>query len=98
MVVWHTDRMGLLAAADYDPLDTVSLTQVRTPDGEPTGWVEIEGLRQGGMRTRIVAYTRPLEQADLHWEIGHEKTRDDPQSADEFAHAMMRAAVAFLMD
>jgi hypothetical protein len=90
--------MDLLSPADYYPFDSVSLTRVRDEHGEPTDRVEIEGLRQGGMRTRVVPYVRLLEQADVHWEFGHGKTKDDPMSPREFAHATMRAAVAFLID
>jgi hypothetical protein len=50
------------------------------------------------MRTRIVPYTRLLNQADMHWEFTHGKTREDAMSAAEFAHTMMRAAVAMLID
>jgi hypothetical protein len=96
--VAYTLKMELLVPEDYHPFDTVTLTRVLDEHGESTNLVEIEGLRQGGMRTRIVTYTRLLEQAGLHWEFAHGKTREDPQSAREFAHAMMRAAVAFLMD
>jgi hypothetical protein len=90
--------MSIVSADDYHPFELVTLTRIYDGDGEPTPMVEIEGLRLGGMRTRVVTYTRLLEQADLHWEVAHGKTKDDPQSAREFAHATMRAAVAFLMD
>jgi hypothetical protein len=76
----------------------VTLTQILDAHGEPTDHVEIEGRRQGGMRTRIVTYARLLEQADVHLESSHGKTKDDPISPTEFAHATMRAAVAFLID
>jgi hypothetical protein len=49
------------------------------------------------MRTRVVPYARLLDQADTHWEFAHRKIDDDPMSAREFAHTMMRAAVAFLI-
>lgn len=87
-----------MSADDYHPFDIVTLTRIRDESGEPTNQVEIEGLRQGGMRTRIVPYARLLDQADMHWEIAHGKTRVDPMSAAEFAHSVMRAAVAFLID
>jgi hypothetical protein len=90
--------MSIISADDYHPFDIATLTRVRDENGEPTERVEIEGLRQGGMRTRVVMYTRLLEQADLHWEFAHGKTKENPQSARDFAHATMRAAVAFLMD
>jgi hypothetical protein len=44
-----------------------------------------------------VPYARLLDQADTHWEFAHRKIDDDPMSAREFAHTMMRAAVAFLI-
>jgi hypothetical protein len=88
----------LLTAADYYPFDSVRLSRARDEVGEPTDQVEIEGLRKGGMRTRVVPYVRLLEQADMHWEVAHGKSRDDPQSPREFAHTLMRAAVAFLID
>jgi hypothetical protein len=90
--------MELLVSEDYDPFEAVTLTRILDEHGEPTDRVKIEGLRQGSMRTRIVTYARLLEQADMHWEITHGKTGGDPQSAREFAHATMRAAVALLMD
>jgi hypothetical protein len=90
--------MDFLTQDDYYPFDTVRLTRVLDDAGEPTERVEIEGLRQGGMRIRIVTYARLLEQADMHWEFGHGKTNEDPMSPREFAHATMRAAVAFLLD
>lgn len=90
--------MELPSTADYDPFDSVTLTRVRDEYGEPTGLVEIEGLRQGGMRTRVVPYVRVLEQADVHWEFSHGKSKNDPMSAGEFAHTVIRAAVALLMD
>jgi hypothetical protein len=46
--------MQLPREADYDPFDVVTLTRIRDDNGEPTDLVEIEGLRQGGMRSRIV--------------------------------------------
>jgi hypothetical protein len=67
-------------------------------DNEPVDLVEIEGLRQGGMRTRVVPCTRLLDQANIHWEFAHGKTYADSMTAAEFAHAMMRAAVAMLID
>jgi hypothetical protein len=97
-MVWHSSTMELLCGADYDPFDVVMLTRIRDEDGEPTDLVEIEGLRQGGMRTRIVPYLRLLDQADMHWEMSHGKRRDDPMNTAEFAHSVMRAAVAFLID
>jgi hypothetical protein len=90
--------MELLSAEDYHPFDSVTLTRVRDEDGEPTEFVEIEGLRQGGMRTRRVRYIQVLEQAEMHLEFQHGKSRDDPMTAQEFAHGMIRAAVALLMD
>jgi hypothetical protein len=90
--------LELLSAAEYHPFESVTLTRVRDDYGEPTNRVEIEGLRQGGMRTCVVPYARLLEQADMHWEFSHGKTRDVPMSPREFAHAIMRAAVAFLID
>jgi hypothetical protein len=90
--------MSIISADDYHPFDIATLTRVRDENGEPTERVEIEGLRQGGMRTRVVTYTRLLEQADLHREIAHGTTSADPQSAREFAHATIRGAVAFLVD
>jgi hypothetical protein len=50
------------------------------------------------MRTRVVPYTRLLDQADMHWEFAHRKTDDDPMGGREFAHNMMRAAVGMLID
>jgi hypothetical protein len=50
------------------------------------------------MRSRSVIYARLLDQAEMQWECGHGKTRDDSMSPREFAHAMMRAAVACLID
>jgi hypothetical protein len=44
--------MEHLNDADFHPFDCIRLTRVRDEDGEPTDHVEIEGLRQGGMRTR----------------------------------------------
>lgn len=97
-MVWHSSTMELLCGADYDPFDIVTFTRVRDEDGEPTDLVEIEGLRQGGMRTRIVPYVRLLDQADMHWEFAHGKTREDAMSAAEFTHTMIRAAAAMLID
>jgi hypothetical protein len=90
--------MDLLVQEDYHPFDSINLTRILDEEGAPTPMVEIEGLRQGGMRTRVVPYIRLLEQADMHWEVAHGKSRDDPRSAREFAHTLMRAAVAFLID
>jgi hypothetical protein len=90
--------MELLTSDDYHRFETVTLTRRRDGHGEPTALVEIEGLRQGGMQTRVIPYTRLLEEADMHWESSHGNTKDDPMSPREFAHATMRAAVAFLMD
>jgi hypothetical protein len=90
--------MELLSEADYDPFDLVTFTRLRDEEGEPTELVEIEGLRQGGMRTRIVPYACLLDQADMHWEFRHGKTGDDAMTAAEFAHNVMRAAVAMLID
>ena len=58
--MWHSSTMELPCEADYDPFDIVSLTRLRDDEGEPTELVEIEGLRQGGMRTRIVPLRRCL--------------------------------------
>jgi hypothetical protein len=96
--VFSAPANELLTAEDVHPFETVTLTRIRDHDGERTDRVEIEGLRQGGMRTRVVTYTRLLEQAEMHWEFGHGKTKANPMSTQEFAHATMRAAVAFLMD
>jgi hypothetical protein len=54
----------------------VTLTQILDAHGEPTDHVEIEGLRQGGMRTRIVTYARLLEQADVLSIYGWKCTTD----------------------
>jgi hypothetical protein len=97
-LITEVGPVDLVTAEDFFPFEAVTLCRVRDVNGEPTALIEIEGLRQDGMRTRVVPYTRLLEQADLHWEITHVKSRDDPQSAEEFAHATIRAAVAFLMD
>jgi hypothetical protein len=97
-IMWHSNTMELLCDADYDPFDIVTFTRVRDDDGEPTDLVEIEGLRQGGMRTRIVPYARLLDQADMHWEFSHGKSANDPMNATAFAHTMIRAAVAMLID
>jgi hypothetical protein len=96
--VWHSNTVELLCEADYDPFALVTFTRLRDEEGEPTELVEIEGLRQGGMRSRTVAYTRLLDQADMHCEFAHGKTDADPLSAAEFAHNIVRAAVAFLID
>jgi hypothetical protein len=90
--------MELSCAEDYTPFDIVTLQRVRDADGEPTDHIEIEGLRQGGMRTRVVPYLRLLDQADMHWEFSHGKSNDDPMNAAEFGHNVMRAAVAMLID
>jgi hypothetical protein len=67
-------------------------------DGEPTALVEIEGLCDGGMRSRRVRFAWLLDQADLHLEIAHGKGKFDPVWPRDFAHGVMRAAVACLMD
>jgi hypothetical protein len=48
---------ALLFEDDHDPFDSVMLHRVRDEDGEPTEFVKIEGVRDGGMRTRQVLYT-----------------------------------------
>jgi hypothetical protein len=97
-MVWHSSTGELLSSTDYDPFDIVTFTRLRDEESELTDLVEIEGLRQGGMRTRIVPYIRLFGQADMHWEFAHGKTQEDAMDAAEFAHNMMRAAVAMLID
>jgi hypothetical protein len=87
-----------LSEDDFHPFDSVTLHRVRGGDGEPTEFVDVEAVRDGGMRTRRVRYAQLLEQADMHLEFSHGRTKDAPMPARDFAHAMMRAAVAFLMD
>jgi hypothetical protein len=56
-----TGNVELLSAVDYYPFDVVTLTRMRVENGEPSDQVDVEGLRQGGMRTRIVRYNRVLK-------------------------------------
>lgn len=87
----------LVPEDDFFPFEIVTLRRVRHEDGEPTALVDIEGLRDGGMRSRRVRYIDLLVHADMHLEIAHGKGTDDPNSPRDFAHAVMRAAVACSM-
>jgi hypothetical protein len=90
--------VDLVAEEDYFPFEVVTLRRVCDVDGEPTALVDIEGLRDGGMRSRRVRYGDLLDHADVHLEFAHHKIERDPVGAREFAHTVMRAAVACLMD
>jgi hypothetical protein len=90
--------MDLLGSEDYDPCDRVTLTRIRDAEGEPTEWVETEGLRDGRDRSVTVRYGELWDQATMHLEFSHGKGRNDPVDTREFAHAIIRAAVAFLLD
>jgi hypothetical protein len=90
--------MELLTVNDYEPFEKVTITRVRDKDGEPTAWVVIEGLRQGGAREVRARYTDLWNQADTHLQYRHGKSMNDPMTPQEFAHATIRAAIAFLMD
>jgi hypothetical protein len=80
------------------PFDDVFIKRERGPDDEPTGWVTIEGLRQGGCREVRVPYTWLWNQMETHMTSNHGKSLDDPMSVEELEHATLRAAVVFLID
>jgi hypothetical protein len=92
------DYGDLVSADDYEPFEYVELTRVRDHEGEPTEWVVIEGYRQGGCREVRILYEQLLNQTDVHLQYRHGKSMDEPVQLREFAHATVRAAVAFLMD
>ena len=87
-----------LTQVDYAPFDLVTITRVRDAQGEPTEWVTIEGLRDGGARGVQVRYLAHWHQMNVHLERFHGKRLTDPMSAMEFAHATIQTAVTILMD
>lgn len=87
-----------LTSEDYLPFDHVTISRVLDDRGEPTELVDIEGLRQGGAREVRVRYLDLWQQIGVHLETFHDKTLDDPAMPQEFAHATVRAAIAFLID
>lgn len=82
----------------YAPFDHVRLTRVRDDAGEPTDWVSLEALRDGGERSVTVRYQDLWQQMDTHVQLHHGKSLDDPHTFADLEHATIRAAVAFLMD
>ena len=84
--------------ADYAPFDLVTVTRLRATNGEPTEWVDLEGLRDGGARDVRVRYLDLWHQMDVHLQRFHGKHVAAPMSPMEFAHATVRAAVTLLMD
>lgn len=48
------------------PFDHVRLMRLSDADGEPTQWVTLEALRDGGERTITVRYKDLWQQMDTH--------------------------------
>lgn len=90
--------MNCPAPDNFWPFETLTITRIRDDRGDPTEWCMIEGLRQGGARERRARYQALFDQAELHLKSEHGKSFSDPHDAQEFEHAIMRAAVALLMD
>jgi hypothetical protein len=88
--------MDLLTAEDYTPFDHVSIKRVRDDRGEPTGWVDIEGLRGGDVYYTRVRYADLWDQMGVHMELQHGKALEDPMTPQELAHATIRAAIIML--
>lgn len=82
---------------DYHPFDDVTLHRVRDVAGEPTHWYSITGSRHGVERSCRVHYEELFRHADQHLRQQYGKTSETATSA-EWGHAILRAAVAFLMD
>ena len=81
-----------------EPFDRVYLHRLKGDDGEPNGWVEIIGERAGGERSVRVLYERLWQQMEDHMRWHHGKALSDPHTFQEFEHATIRAAAAFLID
>jgi hypothetical protein len=80
------------------PFDRIVLHRLQGEDGEPNGWVEIVGEREGGERSVRIPYERLWQQMEVHMRSNHGSSMDDVHSFEELEHATLRAAVVFLMD
>jgi hypothetical protein len=49
------------------------------------------------MRTRVVPYIRLLDQADMHWEFAHRKTREDAMSAQVVRYLYVVGVIAIIL-
>ncbi len=83
---------------DSWPFDSVTIHREHDVAGQATGWCVIEGLRHGGAREVREHYQTLWDQAEHHLEVCHGKTFKDPHTPVEFNHAIMRAAIALLID
>ncbi len=80
------------------PFDRVTWTREKHADGTPTGWYVILGERDGGERSIRVPGGTLLDQADDHIRYTHGVGPDEPINGELYAHALMRSAVALLID
>jgi len=95
--VSHGTCLPAGAIAEYAPFDLVTLTRERDDAGEPTQWYGILGERQGGERSRRIQAEILFVQADTLLQTWHGTTEQAAPAA-LWHHAILRAAVAFLMD
>jgi hypothetical protein len=84
-------------ADDAYPFEHVTWTRVRGDEGKFTAWVDLLAERQGGERSLRMPIAQLLEQAlqQLDQYHRHDTSRG---LTEQLEHAMIRAAVAFLMD
>lgn len=82
----------------YAPFDHVQLRRLSDGEGEPTEWVMLEALRDGGERTVTVHYEDLWTRMETHMQLHHGTSLDDPNTFTDLEHATIRAAFAFLMD
>jgi hypothetical protein len=86
----------LLTAQDYAPFERVAINRLRDADGEPTGLVDIVGIRDGDVYHVQVPYADLWDQMGVHMEWQHGKSLEDPMTPQELAHATIRAAIILL--
>ena len=84
--------------SDYEPFELVTLVRVRNAEGEPTDTYIVLAERGGGERSVRVQVDLHFHQADVHLEDHHGIAPGEPVSQKEWRHAVLRAAVAFLID
>lgn len=58
--------MDLFTADDYAPIDHVRIKRVRDDDGEPTEWINLEGLQEGHVYSVRVRYGDLWHQMGVH--------------------------------
>jgi hypothetical protein len=81
---------------DHDPFDLVTVERERD-DGDVNHVYRVVGQSNGTERCRRVPHDVLMHQAQAHLQIQHGRSPGDPVDPREWAHAITRAAVAFLM-